>query len=130
MPRTKAHTPRKPQKSARAPRAPARPLKASPAQIKREVDAYLRQKKPFVYDPLEFNPPHVSARQQAIYDAEDRERLQRLIKQLAARDKAWLTADPMLLDGYLPVDWQTMPDVELLKYIADNEITPEHCHFA
>src|SRR3982751_1757625 len=84
-----------------------------------------RRKTPPLQDPYKYNPPGVPSKIQAIYDAEDRERLQRLIDQLIARDPAWRGADSNVLEGYLPENWQAESDAALIRYLAEHEITPD-----
>lgn len=57
--------------------------------------------------------------------------VRRLIAYLAVRlDPAWLDASPDLLEGYLPLRWETLPHHELIAYLDEQDILPGNCILA
>lgn len=67
----------------------------------------------------------------ALHRAPYRIALRRLLAYLAIRwGNAWLDASADILDGHLPVHWETMAHHELIACLDLQGITPEHCILA
>lgn len=81
--------------------------------------------------PLELPAWAKHARRYRHWNTPWRAAVRRLIAYLAIRlDPAWLDASPDLLEGYLPVPWETLPHHELIAYLNERGITPEYCILA
>lgn len=54
--------------------------------------------------------------------------LKRLAAYLAIRlNPAWLNASPDLLEGYLPMRWETTPHHEIVDYLLEHDTLPGNC---